>query len=1056
MNGLIRSAIAHPIGILAVVLSMILFGVASLQTIPIQMTPDIDKPILQVRVSWPGASPKDVEQEVVLRLERELTGLSGVQSVQSDSRRGQARVTLTYGVGQDMDAALVKLLGQLARVSGLPSDAKQPEVRTSNSDDSPIARMALVAQDGVEIDIDTLGQFVDTVILEPLSRISGIAEVTSRGGAAREIRIALDIDRVAEFGLSIAEVADAIRASSAEVTAGEITEGNRSFTLRTEAISYTPDTAKELVVRTDLRDGRIFNVKLSDIADIELGYKTPSSFRRLNGKPAITFAVLREPASNVVTTLERLKNEVDALNAGVLAEQGLDLRVVYDETVYIGSALDLVQNNIMIGGILAIVVLLTFLRALAPTAIVMIAIPVSIISTFVVIAGLGLSINVISLAGLAFAVGMVVDASIVSLENIYRLKQSGFPTLKAAYWGARQVWAPILGSALTTVVVFIPILILDLPVGQLFRDIAVAISASVIVSVIVSVTVIPALASWLIKDVQRFDQQTRIPVIDTLARGFKHLVLSYCRVVVRSTAGGLVVVFALIAGSVATLMMMPPLDYLPDGNRNFVFGRISVPPGYTREATVNFAQSMEDVARPLWENPNPEKLPHIDRFFFVAYNGGAFAGAATEDAGRIRELIPVLSEPVAKAPGARAFVTQASLFGRSVGGSRGILIDVLGPDYETVEPAFRSIRRQVSELFPRKAGHQIRVRPSANAVGPELVVRPDRDALARAGVSARDFAQALDVYNDGILVREIPLGGELVELVLTTKTRETSKIEDIADIPVIARDGSLVKVGQVAEVSIESAPNQLLRKAGRRAVTIELRLHESIPLETAIAEINEKVVNPFNINSKNGVRLALSGAADELSKAWTAMQTNVVLAVAVIYLLLVILLKSFALPLVILVTVPIAATGGILGLALLNLYMDQPLDMLTMLGFIILTGVVVNNAILMVEQTLWHIQHDAMDSVAAILEATSNRIRPIFMSTLTSLFGLLPLIVFPGAGSELYRGIGIVVFSGLLLSTVLALFFIPPLMAVLMKRYKPGSPIGDMTEEMTAPLSQTA
>lgn len=1056
MNGLIRSAIAHPIGVLAVVLSMILFGVASLQTIPIQMTPDIDKPILQVRVSWPGASPKDVEQEVVLRLERELTGLSGVQSVQSDSRRGQARVTLTYGVGQDMDAALVKLLGQLARVSGLPSDAKQPEVRTSNSDDSPIARMALVAQDGVEIDIDTLGQFVDTVVLEPLSRISGIAEVTSRGGAAREIRIALDIDRVAEFGLSIAEVADAIRASSAEVTAGEITEGNRSFTLRTEAISYTPDTAKELVVRTDLRDGRIFNVKLSDIADIELGYKTPSSFRRLNGKPAITFAVLREPASNVVTTLERLKNEVDALNAGVLAEQGLDLRVVYDETVYIGSALDLVQNNIMIGGILAIVVLLTFLRALAPTAIVMIAIPVSIISTFVVIAGLGLSINVISLAGLAFAVGMVVDASIVSLENIYRLKQSGFPTLKAAYWGARQVWAPILGSALTTVVVFIPILILDLPVGQLFRDIAVAISASVIVSVIVSVTVIPALASWLIKDVQRFDQQTRIPVIDTLARGFKHLVLSYCRVVVRSTAGGLVVVFALIAGSVATLMMMPPLDYLPDGNRNFVFGRISVPPGYTREATVNFAQSMEDVARPLWENPNPEKLPHIDRFFFVAYNGGAFAGAATEDAGRIRELIPVLSEPVAKAPGARAFVTQASLFGRSVGGSRGILIDVLGPDYETVEPAFRSIRRQVSELFPRKAGHQIRVRPSANAVGPELVVRPDRDALARAGVSARDFAQALDVYNDGILVREIPLGGELVELVLTTKTRETSKIEDIADIPVIARDGSLVKVGQVAEVSIESAPNQLLRKAGRRAVTIELRLHESIPLETAIAEINEKVVNPFNINSKNGVRLALSGAADELSKAWTAMQTNVVLAVAVIYLLLVILLKSFALPLVILVTVPIAATGGILGLALLNLYMDQPLDMLTMLGFIILTGVVVNNAILMVEQTLWHIQHDAMDSVAAILEATSNRIRPIFMSTLTSLFGLLPLIVFPGAGSELYRGIGIVVFSGLLLSTVLALFFIPPLMAVLMKRYKPGSPIGDMTEEMTAPLSQTA
>ncbi|HBX27013.1 MAG TPA: acriflavin resistance protein, partial [Gammaproteobacteria bacterium] len=442
MSSLIRGAITHPIAVLAIVLTMILFGLASLQTIPIQMTPDIDKPVLQVRVSWPGASPKDVEQEIVLRLERELTSLPGVKSVESDSRRGRARVTLTYGVGQDMDAALVKLLGQLARVSGLPKGSKSPEVRTSNSEDSPIARMALVAKDGVDIDIDTLSEFVDTVILEPLNRISGISEVTSWGGAKREIRIALDMDQVADFGLSVAEIVDAIKASSAQVTAGEVTEGNRSFTLRTEAISYTPDTAKELVLRTEVRDGRIFNVKLSDVANVELGYKTPDSFRRLNGMPAITFAVLREPATNVVTTLAGLKQKVNALNAGILAERGLDLRIVYDETVYIGTALELVRGNILIGGILAIAVLLTFLRALAPTAIVMIAIPVSIISTFVVIAGLGLSINVISLAGLAFAVGMVVDASIVSLENIYRLKQSGVRALQAAYWGARKVWAP--------------------------------------------------------------------------------------------------------------------------------------------------------------------------------------------------------------------------------------------------------------------------------------------------------------------------------------------------------------------------------------------------------------------------------------------------------------------------------------------------------------------------------------------------------------------------------------------------------------------------------------
>jgi len=1056
MNALIRSAIAHPIGVLAVVLAMVLFGIASLRSIPIQLTPDIDKPILQVRVSWPGASPQDVEREVVLRLERELNGLNGVQSIESDSRRGSGRVTLTYNVGQDMDAALVKLLSQLSRVSGLPAEASEPRVRTSNSDDSPIARMALIAKPGSAIDIDTLSNFVEDTIVEPLTRIPGVAEVTSRGGAEREIRVVLDMDRVADFGLSIADIATAIRGSTAEVTAGEITEGRRSFTLRTEAISYTPETARNLVLRAESGRSGISVVRLSDVAEVELGFKTPDSFRRLNGQPAITFAVLREPQTNVVTTLETLNTRVDQLNAGVLAERGLDLQVVYDETIYIGSALDLVQNNILIGGVLAISVLLTFLRAFLPAAVVMIAIPVSIISTFVAISALGLSINVISLAGLAFAVGMVVDASIVSLENIYRLRQQGVELTRAAYWGARQVWAPILGSALTTVVVFIPILILDLPVGQLFRDIAVAISVSVLISVVVSVTVIPALTSKILKRVDRPGESVRIPVIDTIGRGFTQLVLGYGRVVVHSTGKGILVVAVLIAASITTLVvMMPPLDYLPDGNRNFVFGRISVPPGYTREATLEFAQSMEDVARPLWEDPNPPTLPHIDRFFFVAFNGGAFAGAATEDASRIRELIPVLVEPVANAPGARAFVTQASLFGRSVGGSRAILIDVLGPDFESVVPVVRDISREVRTLFPREAGHQVRISPSENSTRPEVVVRPDPDRLARAGLTARDFAQALDVYNDGFRIREIPFEGDLIELVLTAQTREQSKLEDIQDIPMIARDGSLVKIGQVAEVALESAPDQVVRKAGQRAITIQLRLHESVPLEVAINQIRENLVDPFNQSNQTGVRMQLAGAADELSKAWDAMQANVLLAIAVIYLLLTILLRSFLLPWVILVTVPIAATGGILGLAILNTVVEQPLDMLTMLGFVILTGVVVNNAILMVEQTLWHIRQDRMLVPDAVLEATKNRIRPIFMSTATSLFGLVPLIIFPGAGSELYRGIGVVVFSGLLLSTLLTLFFVPPLLAALLKRHIPKAPIGDL-DTLEAPVSQTA
>jgi len=497
MNSLIKLSIKQPIAVAAFVFLIIAFGIVALQKIPIQMTPDIDKPVLQVRVSWAGASPEDVEREVVTRLELAVTSLTGVENVESDSRFGSGRVTLTYSVGQDMDIALIKLLSKVSSIDGLPFEAKRPTVRTSNSDDSPISRLAMIKLPNSKIDdLGTLGDFVEFEIIEKLSRIEGISEITFRGGQKKELKVALNIQKLSELSISIPIVLEALKASSAQVTAGEIIEGKRTYSLRAEAISYTPLTARNIIIRSEIGiDGRPATVKLKDIANIYMSYKKPTSFRRINGQDAITFSVIREPNSNVVEIIENLKLEIKKLNNGILAENGLVLKNVYDETIYINAAIALVQQNIIIGGILAICVLMLFLRSFRPTFIIMMAIPVSVIGTFVAISWLGLSVNVISLAGLAFAVGMVVDASIVSQENIYRLKQSGMSSLMASYNGSRQVWAPILGSALTTVVVFIPILLLDLPIGQLFRDIGIAISVSVLISVLISVTLIPTLAA---------------------------------------------------------------------------------------------------------------------------------------------------------------------------------------------------------------------------------------------------------------------------------------------------------------------------------------------------------------------------------------------------------------------------------------------------------------------------------------------------------------------------------------------------------------------------------
>ncbi|NDG36906.1 MAG: efflux RND transporter permease subunit, partial [Alphaproteobacteria bacterium] len=788
-----------------------------------------------------------------------------------------------------------------------------------------------------------------------------------------------------------------------------------------------------IVVRTNVSpSGTVTPLLLQDIATLEVRVQSRTSFRRLNGQPAVTLSALREAGSNVVATMLKLRTVVDQLNQNELAARGLDLKVVYDETGYISSAISLVQQNIWVGGILALTILMLFLRHIVPTIIVFVAIPVSVIGTFVAIAALGLSINVISLAGLAFAVGMVVDASIVSLENIFRLRQRGVDSLNASYHGARQVWAPILGSALTTVIVFIPVLTLDLPVGQLFKDIGVAISVSVLISVFVSVTVIPTLSARLLAgSADRFSKLPKLPVIDPIARGFKGLFVGYASYVVERKILGLSVVATVLALSIgAATIFMPKLDYLPDGNANFMFARISVPAGYSMDETLRIAERMEKAASPLWTGEDVEG-PAIQRFFFVAYSGGAFAGGSTKDPARIKELRMVLMKPIFAEPGARAFVQQASLFGRSVGGSRVVSVDVVGPNSDDVLSAAIQVNDALSRRFPGRDGNQIRTLPGLDSGAPQIRITPDLSALARAGVTVRDFASAVDVFNDGTNVNQVPIDGQLVNMVVSGKNAENLSADKLENIPIVTRAGSIMRVGQLGRVEIVNSPVQIRRLGGQQAVSIQLRPLESIPLEDVVAVIDMELLPDIRSEAaRNGVSIKLEGAASALAETWIAMQSNVVTAIVVIFLLLVILLRSFTLPLIIILAIPISAAGGIGGLAILNLFVRQPLDMLTMLGFVILTGVVVNNAILMIEQTTLHIREEGLAADEAIIEATRNRVRPIFMSTMTSLFGLLPLVVFPGAGSELYRGIGVVVFGGLGLSTFATLIIVPPLLAI--------------------------
>ena len=1097
---LIRIALERPVAVIAGVLMIVMFGFVALQQIPIQLTPDVRKPNLSITTRWPGAAPAEIEREILNRQEEVLKGVEGVERVVSTASTGRSRITLEFQIGQNMDRAILLVANRLDRVIGYPEEAQRPQIQTRGSEDNPIAWFVVTRLKGNSRPVHTYGDFIEDFVIERMERLEGVSGTNFYGGSAKELRIVVQPTEMAKYGLTIPAVIAALQRANIALSAGEVNEGKRRYVVRFEGELTATSAARSVLIRTieDKATGRVARVTLGDIADVRFGYKDPTASIRASGHPALVFNVLRDTGANVIEVMGRVRTKVAELNRTVLNPAGLHADQVYDETDYIHSAIALVTQNIWVGGVLAALILLLFLRSPRATLVISLAIPVSVIGSFVAMAALGRSINVISLAGIAFAVGMVVDAAIVVLENIYRLKEQGKPIRQAAYEGASQVWGAILVSALTTVMVFIPILVLELEVGQLFRDIAVAISVSVILSLLVAVTLIPALANWLLptRRASRSSRRRRrpaaapadetrqapapapfrlpLPGIDHFARLFAWLILKFTELVVSYRILAFLVAATVCGGAAfATWKLLPKLEYLPTGNRNLVIALSLPPPGYNLDTVTEIARSVEAELRSylapegtvvqrrvsgvaalaerfgVWLGLNeksrtPEGPPQISRFFFVARNTLTVVGAAAADPNRAGELIPIIQRTLRKEPGTFGRTFQPSLFGRGIGGGRIINFDVSGPDLarnlEVAQQAFFLINR----FLPRSGGTQIRPRPGLSLGAPEVKVTPDRTRLDEAGVHARDLAATIDAFNDGLRVAQVTVGGRRTDLMLTGPKRGIRTPQGIESIPVVTPSGKIVPVRSLARVEVTSGATEIRHTERTRTVTLEISPTKELALEAAMDILRQKVIPALEDQGlPEGVKISLSGEADQLTRTWNAMVWQLLMAVIIVYLVMAVLFESFLYPFIIIFSVPLATAGGILGLALLNEYVRQPLDMLTLLGFVILIGTVVNNAILLVDGTLRLARDHGMEPRSAILVATRHRMRPIFMSTMTSVIGMAPLVVFPGAGSELYRGLGSVVLGGLALSAVLTLLIIPSLLALVVRTFRPRAAAPD-------------
>ncbi|MFQ5663904.1 MAG: efflux RND transporter permease subunit [Terriglobia bacterium] len=1035
---IIHDAIRFPVTTAVGVILLVLFGLIGLFRLPVQLTPNVEEPEITVTTVWPGASPHEVEREIIEEQEEQLKTLEGLTKMESTSSDSRGQITLTFRVGTDIDSALLKVSNRLEQVPSYPDDAEKPVIRSVDVNANAIAWFILepTEENGFRGDISTLYDFADDFLKPEFERVPGVAASNIYGGRPREMQVIVGPAKLAARRVTLNQLGTALERENRNYSGGDFDEGKRRYIVRTVGEYGSAEDIENIVIA--VRNG--VPVYLKDVAHAELGYRKPGGKVFQKGQLVMAMNAVKEPGSNILAVMTGLEEAVARLNAELLHPRGLQLTQVYDETDYIRSAIALVRQALFLGGSLAFIVLLLYLRSATSTLVIFVAMPISIVGAFLMMNWFDRTLNVISLAGMAFAVGMVVDNSIVVLENIYRHRQMGKPRFTAAYDGAREVWGAVLASTVTTIAVFVPVVFIEQEAGQLFGDIAVAISCAVALSLIVAITVIPSLSAKVLHAVAHDPGRRGYHNLwggAFLARRFTRGVTDTVHWITGSTLRRLAVVVVLTAASLGfSFLLMPKTEYLPVGNNNFIFGLILPSPGYNLEEVASLQDVYDRELSPLWQHPanSPEAKAQpgggIHNFFFVALNNLAFMGARSNDPLRVRELIPEFQRANAQIPGAIAIVNQSSIFQRGLGEGRNIDVEIRGPELERLIELGGEIFQQVMQRMP---GAQARPIPSLDLDNPEVRVLTHRRRAADLGISNRDLGFAVSALVDGAKASDYQYQGKEIDLKVMAEESFAHRTHLLEQMPIATPDGRLVTLGSVADISVVNGPQTINHSERQRTITIQVIPAEQMPMEAAMELISTDILEPMRREGKLGglYRVGLSGAADKLTQTGRALRWNFLLALVITYLLMAALFESFLYPLVIMFSVPLAALGGFLGLKAVNTFLTyQALDVLTMLGFIILVGTVVNNAILIVHQSLNHMRSEGLGPREAIREAVSNRIRPIFMSVSTSVFGMLPLVLYPGAGSELYRGLGSVVVGGLIVSTVFTLFLVPALFSL--------------------------
>lgn len=1013
-----NAAIKNPTAVISCIVLTVVIGLGYIFKLPVQLVPDVELDRITVHSNWPGAAPAEVEAQLLKPQENLFAKLTGLVNLEASATYGRSTIVLTLDQKTVIENAILELVNSLNSIPNYPVDADEPVVVVgAGSNATAISWLSISPAEGNTESVLNYLNLIEQVVLPRLERIEGVASSRLIGGRKQVLAIEVDPYKAASFGIEIPQLARQLSRND-NVSAGSIDVGRRKLSLRL-ASGYDIEQLSQMIISR--RDGRI--VRLGDIAEVKMDYAKPDGVFSENGGTSIAISIQAVKNVSVLEVMERLKSEVAKLGEGVLKRNGLNIIQVYDETVYINQAIEQVYANLALGIFLAIGILWWFMRQFGATMVVAFCIPLTLFSAFILIGVMGRSINVVSLAGLALSAGLSLDAAIVVFENVMRHFQRGGDREQASIIATRQVTGALIASTLTTVAIFLPIIFTEDTTSQLFSDLAIAITATVVLALFVSVTVIPAMLVRL-KSVAATAQT---------GDRFAELWDRWTDMVIRQTSTERrrwTWLISLVSGAIVlSYLLLPKTDYLPQGNQNSIFAFISPPPGVSLEVAHNELE--KTINERMLPYNRHEKQPYVNNYWLGFYGRYGFLGATTVDSDKVGELIDVINAEILKdLPDVRAYASRTSIFGRFSGG-RVIDVNVQGTDTENLMEVANDGYRLIGEALP---GSSVRPIPGLAFDEPEFRLVPNDRALADNGWDRYDLGKVLNTLGDGLWLGEFFDGSQRLDLKMTSSELLTPR--SMLNFPMITANGDVSTIGELADGEQLVSAATIRRINGARTITLQITPPKDLSLEQAIAIIKEKVEPQLAPMMKNNTQIVYEGTAAALGTAISAMGKNVLLAILILYLVIAALFSSFKDSLYVVLTIPLAAVGGFLAIRLTNLFVFQPLDLLTMIGFVILLGMVVNNAILLVAE----IRRAAAEHyylVDAIKQGLRNRSRPIFMTTLTTVFGMLPLLLIPGEGSELYRGLAAIVIGGMLSNVVFTFILVPTLIQLF------DSPVND-------------